>query len=161
MIFLLGILVTLTGLAQTFNNINEYQLLANAVVQDTSPLIFRKGVYDDYSEKINTSLLGSVTEEDIKAFEDGGYDGEMFKLYRYPIPIAYNYDNITMGKPSSYNVLKGFYLQQNGNGVLQCSEEYLVSKYGVDGKLKVLSGSLNAEPYGIVVTDFSSLLPPK
>lgn len=153
-VILLSTLITIAGLCQTFNNINDNQLLLEAIEQDSVPLIFKKGVYDDYTKKINNSYLGQVTDRDILEFKNNGYDGELFKLYRYAIPITKNYDSICFGKPSKYSLNGGFYLTNNGLGVLECSQEYLMSLYGENGKLNVLSGSLSADDGGIIITDY-------
>jgi len=153
-VILLSSLITLAGLCQTFNNINDNQLLLEAIEQDATPLIFKKGVYDDYAKKINDSYLGHVTDKDILEFKNYGYDGELFKLYRYAIPITKNYDSTCFGKPSKYGITGGFYLTNNGLGVLGCSQEYLTNLYGENGELNVLSGSLSADDGGIIITDY-------
>lgn len=154
MIVLITMLITLMGLCQTFNQINDTKLLLDAIEEDSSPLIFQKGSYNDYLEKLDTSYLGKVTDEDISTFIFNGYDGQLFKLYRYSIPLIGNYDNICFGKEDGFNISGGMYLSNNGVGVLQCSQEYLTELYGIDGKLNVLSGSLDDQDYGILVTDY-------
>lgn len=154
MVIALAFLITLTGLCQTLYSINNSSLLAQAVEKDDYPLIFQKGVYDEYAEEINSAYLGAVTEEDVNAFKQNGYDGEAFKLLRYSIPIISNTDNICFGKQDGFSIANGLFITNNGNGVLQCTKEYLANLYGENGELTVLSGSLEAHDGGIIVTDY-------
>ena len=150
----LAFLITLTGLCQTFYNVNNSTLLSQAVEYDDYPLIFHKGVYDEYTEEINTTYLGAVTDEDVTSFLQNGYEGEAFKLLRYSIPIIPNTDNICFGKSDGFSISNGLFLTNNGNGVLQCNKEYLSDLYGENGELTVLSGTLDAHDYGIIITDY-------
>lgn len=150
----ISLLIVLIGLCQSYNSVNEKQLLKEAIVKDDSPLIFRKGYYDEYKNEIDTKFLGSVTEDDIDAFIENGYEGNIYKLYRYPIPLIFTNENISKGISTSFNLGHGIYITTSGLGVLQCDEKYLKSLYGVDGELIVLSGKLDLNPYGIIVTDY-------
>jgi len=152
---IIGVLIILMGLCQSYNNVNEDALLRDSIATDSSPLIFRKGYYDETEKILKSYYLGAVTDKDIETFEKAGYEGEICKLYRYPISLTANYDNMSRGLENgniSFN--SGFYLSTSGFGVLGCSKEYLSSVYGVNGELVVLSGDLDLNPYGIVVTDY-------
>lgn len=152
---MISTLIILMGLCQSYNNVDEIKLISDAIAVDDSPMILRKGYYDEITERLESKYLGRVTDEDIEKFKQTGYDGNIYKLYRFPIPLVGNYDSVSNGiEDSGINFSNGIFLSNNGYGVLQCDLDYLVSIYGKDGKLEVLAGDLNSTPYGITITDY-------
>lgn len=152
---MISVLVVLMGLCQSYYIINEKELLQDAVNKDDKPMVFRKGYYNEITEALDTRYLGAVSDEDIEGFINAGYDGDIYKLYRYPIPLTSSYDNISRGlRDSGLSFSNSIYPSTNGLGVLITNEEYLTNLYGVNGELVVLSGDLDLNPYGIVITDY-------
>ena len=153
---MISILIVLMGLCQAYNNVNENKLLNDAITIDTSPLIFKKGYYDEFTNKSNFTYLGNVTDEDVQSFYDAGYDGDVYKLYKYPIPLEKNSCSISQGL-AVYTLnfeANGILRNRYGMGVLHCNEQYLIKLYGIDGKLNVLAGDLHKNSYGLIVTDY-------
>ncbi len=126
--------------------------------QNGSVLAMRKGYLDedDPTKTLDTSRLLHVPEEDVAAFREAGYEGNIYPLYNVPV---------ISGAPSGGWQLQGYsptpdssnygqFYCETGLGVLQVTEEYLFDLYGKDGKLNVLSGKISAEGDGVIVTDY-------
>ena len=153
---MISILIILMGLCQAYNNVNENKLLNDAISIDTTPLIFKKGYYDEFTNKDNFTYLGNVSDEDVQSFYDAGYDGDTYKLYKFPIPLRTGACSISNGV-AVYTLnfeANGILRNQYGMGVLHCNEQYLTKLYGIDGKLNVLAGDLHKNSYGLIVTDY-------
>ena len=55
--------------------------------------------------------------------------------------------------PSTASNTASFYIEET-YGTLVCNEDFLIRKYGVDGKIKVLAGDLYKNNYGTIITDY-------
>jgi ABC-type lipoprotein export system ATPase subunit len=154
-IVMISTLVFLIGLSQSYYALDADALFAQAVLEDDSNKVLRKGYYDDIQKTVKSDFLGKVEDEDIENFYKNGYTGEVYRLYKYSNPIAYVWDKLSHAKEDKgINFDQGLYLYSDGLGVLQCDEEYLANIYGSEGSLDVLAGDLYATKYGVTITDY-------
>ncbi len=111
----------------------------------------------DPTKTVDTSRLLHASEEEVAAFREAGYEGNIFPLYNVAMIAHENSGALhalqTYLPPAIGENYSNFYCK-SGLGVLQVTEDYLVRRYGKDGKLSVLSGELTAEGDGIIVTDY-------
>lgn len=153
-IFLISALVVVLGLCQMFVSYDGKETIRDSFnrIEDYS-LTVKKGYFsDDVFKNVSTDKLVRFTDEEIEAFYDMGYEGNIYRLV-----------NATMGGYGSElefnksvnlsNNFQNFYARIN-LGLLLCDEEFLTKVYGVNGELDILAGSLDYKPYGMILTDY-------
>lgn len=117
-------------------------------------IILNKGLLNSFDNTLFSAPLYSVSDEDIDRFYDAGYEGNIYKLYATSLHVGEGYTKINYNISQDYQRnFESFYISET-YGTLNCSEEYLIEKYGVDGKLVVLAGDLYSCPYGNIITDY-------
>ena len=101
---------------------------------------------------ISSSYINSIDEEKINVFYENGYQGNIYKIYNNTL----NMNNSSFEK----NLLLTFDGQfKNGYlpetlGLVCCDEELLLSKFGVDGEVIFLEGSLEEGKSKHIITDY-------
>jgi len=117
-------------------------------------VILNRGDFLPFDSSIFLAPIYSVTDEDINDFYEMGYEGNIYKLYPNSIFVSGGinkiYNKISSNLPNNFGA---FYVQET-YGTLNCSEEYLINKFGVDGKLVVLAGEIDSESSGTIITDY-------
>ena len=101
---------------------------------------------------LSTSVLKPVTDENIQAFYDAGYVGNIYKLYNYNIAVSST--SVEYGKHNRINALLVYCYARGTLGTLKCDMDYLTNLYGVDGELIVLAGDINAADKKLILTDY-------
>ena len=108
--------------------------------------------YNDPKD-INKDYSIQVTEKDIQTFKDGGYTGNIYKIYNTPtITTPYNLNNEVGNITSLGKLYSGIY-SRTGLGTVVCDYDYLKQLFG---ELDVVAGSLyNLEnDVALIVTDY-------
>ncbi len=152
-------LFVVLGVCQFFTKFDANAETAR-IMEEQSGTVFamRKGYLDrdTPSATLDTSRLLHVPEEDIAAFREAGYKGNIFPLYNVAVITgAPNGGWQLQGySPTPDSTNYGEFFCYTALGVLQVTEEYLTDLYGKEGKLHVLSGEISAEGDGVIVTDY-------
>lgn len=121
---------------------------------NNTDIILNKGSYTAFEQTLFSAPLYPVLDEEIDKFYDAGYEGNVYKLYNTSLLVLASNHKINYGMNHDYQRnFEQFYICET-YGTLNCSEDYLVSKYGIDGKLNVLSGDLYNSKYGTIITDY-------
>lgn len=108
--------------------------------------------YNDPKD-INKDYSIQVTEKDIQTFKDGGYTGNIYKIYNTPtITNPYNLSNEAGNITGLGKLYSGIY-SRTGLGTVVCDYDYLKQLFG---ELDVVAGSLyNLEnDDALIVTDY-------
>lgn len=152
-----ALLIIMFVTAQVFMAFDGSYLIDN-YIDNSENLVLFKGYYKSNLQNVlNKDKLVEVTDEDIDAIYDQGYDGKIYKLYSYNISaVTSGYDShvICRGNQLTYDDLSSPYVTA-GKGVLECDIYYLEKIYGVDGELDLICGSLeNDGRCSIVITDY-------
>ena len=117
-------------------------------------VILNKGDFLPFDSNIFMAPIYSVTDEDIDDFYNLGYDGNIYKLYHTSIFVSGGvnkiYNKISSDIPNNFGA---FYVQET-YGTLSCDEQYLIEKFGVDGDLVVLAGTIDSSSVGTIITDY-------
>ncbi len=101
---------------------------------------------------LSTSLISRITDDDIKAFYDNGYEGKIYQLYNYTLGVGTS--GIDFDK---HNRTSAFFKYHNAIGTfgtLQCDIDYLIDLYGIDGNLNILSGDIELGNKKLIITDY-------
>lgn len=149
---LISLLLILLLISQLFFYFDE-----NKFIKDNSENTLDFVLYREIRSK---HYISPIFQENIDEFYDLGYSGNIYKLYNY---------NMGIGEPNGAKDEKHSIATQNqltydflsnpfvlaGKGVLECDKEYLLDKYGIDGKLEVLAGSIeDSGECELIITDY-------
>ncbi len=103
-------------------------------------------------ESIALNKIYRVQDGDEDAFRELGYDGNIFKLYNMAVSNGGElYSGILKGEMKRQDKLYGTIYADETLGVLVTNTDYLKKQFG---EIEVLAGALDAEPYGIIITDY-------
>lgn len=154
-VFLVSLLVVCFAIFQSFLNFNSNKELSNVLNKyDINTIPLQKGTFTP-DGNVELGWLRNVTDEDIQAFYDAGYEGKIYKKYNNTLVFS-KYSSTTVdyeGTISIPSLFAMFYATET-LGVINCSEEFLISLYGVDGKLNMLAGSTTGKDYGMIIPDY-------
>ena len=153
-VILTTLLITLFGIIQSFMMFDTKAVI-NSFSDDyaNTPLVLYKGEYDDYNRYLTQSYLVKTEDSDVQDIIDAGFEGNIYKLYTYALPISNSYNALVYVDKSYANTnFTNFYIQES-LGTLVTDEDYLIRVFGNDGNLEVLAGDLNAEN-GLIITDY-------
>ena len=153
-VVLVTLLITLFGLVQSFVMFDAKNVFGSVFEEyPESAVAMYKGVYNEYDEELETQYMVPVTDVDKQAVLDAGYTGKIYSLYNYNFQPAYDtWERSFYKKFSDRTNLITFYMRES-YGVLVCDKEYLIKTFGVDGKLEVLAGDVDAKD-GVIITDY-------
>ena len=150
--FLAAVIISVFYVTQAISQFDSNNSLANEMVNSNElALIVRKGYLPNNAVRVNSSYANVVTQSEYDAFYND-YKGNVYMLYNSTIPI----DNATIDletMPTTASNTSSFYIEET-YGTLNCEEEFLIKKYGVNGKLNVLAGDLYSKSYGTIITDY-------
>lgn len=158
---LMSFLVILLAICQTFSSFNGSYLIDDAIAYNGDEnYILTKGLLkDDLYPSLNKDYVVEIKDEEIEEFYKKGYEGNIYKLYNKFIPLAKNYQGESSRlRNKDYDFVSSIYTDQ-GEGILHCDEEFLINKYGVDGKVDVLAGSIDPNyknDGSIILTDYAA-----
>lgn len=156
-VFIASVLLSCFAIFQSFLSFDANLELSKSLTKhDIYGVPLQKG--EENYDAIGMSTVNVVYDEEVQAFYDSGFDGNVYKKYGHTLPItAYSNSIEKKGKISVLSNLTNFYLRETF-GVINCSESFLSSIYGIEinGKkeLQYLAISENPKPYGIYITDY-------
>lgn len=148
------LLIFILGLCQFFIQYNASESISEVMAESNeTDFVLYKGIY--YSDEQLYVTIDTPTRadtNDINKFRNEGYEGNIYSLYNYSLPISTS--NITQEKAIAAKTnIANFYLKET-YGTLVADEQYLIRLFGKDGKLEVLAGNLTDKPYGVIITDY-------
>ena len=161
---MLTVLALILCFAQAFSFFDSSSLIAEALDKsDNKSFSMHKGYYEDklLSKTLEFDKAVPITEEDISAFYDAGYDGKTYLLY--PTTTLYEYkpgasSPLERGEVATTVLDYESPYAKYGNGVLETEESFLIKLYGKDGKLSLLGGKIDEQTNntGVVITDYAA-----
>jgi len=153
-IFSIILLVFMLGMCQFLTQFNSAKTSSKMMLENNETQILAyKGYYDDDLDKNMFGKYIEVGESEIESFRENGYTGNIFKIFHDPYCSTAFTSEGEYRIDDKYNYSNGIYLAET-HGTLQCTEEYLVKTFGVDGELEFLAKSGNPKPNGILIPDY-------
>ena len=158
--FISAVMVVLLIIIQSFLMFDGSAAIKKTIEENAGgTLVLKKDSYIDEYGNIDTSKLYKVTDEDLaKIDEVAGTQTKKYLLYNYSATIdpkdpawkselEFNY---------VYNFTPKHIYTSQMPGVLVCDEDYLVRKFGENGKLNVLAGRIEDTKTNssIILTDY-------
>ena len=128
------------------------ELINNAIKSGYKEMVVRKNYFTDNQSEDSIKYrhkLYSINDSDISKIINDGYNGNIYKIYNYP--IGYSETNYIRNENllNTADNLDSFYARESF-GALSCSKDFLEKKFG---KLEVIEGSLD-DKYGVIITDY-------
>lgn len=158
--FLSAMMLVLLVIFQSFLSFDGGQVISSSLSeQGTSTLILKKNTYfDEYGNITKTQIYG-ITEEDLNEIEEiSGSDTKAYLLYSYSIRVCLSNPTTLVERETdpSYTFDSNSIFSRQMSGTLACDEEYLISKFGENGELKVLAGNIDASKNSadVILTDY-------
>lgn len=153
-----SVLLILLSLCRVFVAFDGKALIHDSVISDTSYSFSLSKGYRTKAEptELQTDRLVEVTDDDLNAFYDAGYEGNIYKLYNVTLALLYNgWNTLEEGKHISYSDAKSPYVNLC-EGVLECEKSFLDGIYGNgESGIEVLAGDINEKtPRAVIITDY-------
>ena len=154
-LIMLTFIIGALSLSQSFVQFDSTSAVSQIADSFDSRSYILNKAYSYYNDPkdINKDYSIQVTEKDIQAFKDGGYTGNIYKIYNTPtITTPYNLNNEAGNITSLGKLYSGIY-SRTGLGTVVCDYDYLEQLFG---ELDVVAGSLyNLEhDVALIVTDY-------
>lgn len=159
--FLFSILILVVYLCFSFSSLSVYRLADDAQTMfESDYYVLHKGNYPTGSPYyLETGNVVGISEEEIQKFYDDGYQGKIYRAYSDFITYTpgYNVGGGDSGLRYIYKQPTVFYVKF-GSQTVPCDMEFLTKKFGKDGNINVLAGSLDKDfkPYGYIITDYAA-----
>ena len=158
---ILTVLALLLCFAQAFCFFDSEPLLRDAIsATDDKSFSLHKGYYSDdvRDTTLKMDLTVAVTEEDVNAFYEAGYEGNAYFLY----PTEFSFCGT--GSPLETGTFKETVLDYTspyakyGNGVLVTDEAFLTKLYGTEQGLTLLAGEISERSCnsGVFISDYAA-----
>ena len=155
------VMLVLLIIMQSFLAFDGNRAVSGMLDSDDSTVTLQKASYTDKLGNENKERLHYVTEEDLSIIDDiGGRNLKRYTLYNYCLPLtSTTIANDAEGEaiiPITYGY--NHFFAPYVYGTLVCDEDYLVKKFGHDGELKLLAGTLNGslDDGSIIITDYTA-----
>ena len=147
---IIALLVFILGLCQFLMQFHAASTTSEVLQKNNEQDILLYNGFYDKNNRLNERFCVEIPEEQIAEFENSGYEGNVYKLYVNPFSFIEQYSDCEKIVPADY-FTKHFIRETRGT--LQCDEDYLIRRFGKDGKLDYV-GDLDDKEYGIIITDF-------
>ena len=156
--FISAMMLVLLIIFQSFLSFDGGKVISNSLAdQGTSTLVLKKNAYYDEYGNMTKNLIYPINNEDLETIDEIS-GAKKHLLYSYTIRISHSDPTVMVEKeydpPYAFDSSSIFTAQMAGT--LVCDMEYLTNKFGIDGKLKILAGSLEqaTNSYGVILTDY-------
>ncbi len=144
-------LIVLFVICMTLYYFDGNRIIRDAAVSEGYPIVFQQQTENIGAVGTNLNRAYRVSDSAEEAFREAGYKGNIYKLINMGVPANGASTNLEGARTMrSTQMYKNFYASE-GLGVLIVDEDYLHKYFG---DFKVLSGALDANPYGIILTDY-------
>ncbi len=158
--FLCAVMVVLLVIFQSFLSFDGSSAIEKSLgTAAGGTVVLKKDTYEDEYGMLDTSMLYRVSEEDLAVVDAlSGHQTKKYLLYNYSSIVDMRDLPVVAEREGqyTYNFGKNHIYSPQMPGVLACDEGYLLSKFGVDGELKVLAGDIEPSrtSSAIILTDY-------
>lgn len=153
--FMIACVVVILTLSQLIVTFDASTVIRNGLIStDQKELVLQKNSVYEGEKILNyaNSTIHELPQSDIDAFYNSGYKGNIFELINYSLSIN-NYQITQQSLSAKNNIKWAFYISESF-GTLITEPSFLINKYGENGELKLLCGDVDANPEGVIITDY-------
>ena len=153
--FMSACIIIILALAQTIVLFDPSTVIKDELLSSnqTTLAMQKNRFYDsELEDEINTKTFVEIDTNDIQGFRNEGYHGGMYELTNYSLSYSpFSASNQLQAEKST--IRSSFYIRET-LGTLITTEEFLLKKFGVNGEIPLLCGTLDEHPSGVIVTDY-------
>jgi putative ABC transport system ATP-binding protein len=148
--FMVAVVMVIMALAQTVIGFDSSRVFATELEKaQQQTLLLKKGIDKALSQQYGRNYLVAVTPEDIQAFYDADYDGNIYPVLSHTVPIKSRAQRWSLG--GSY--FSGTVYLNETLGTIIVDDAFLKEKFGeYTYAAKLDEGEI--KPYGVYVTDY-------
>ncbi len=152
--FFTALIVTIFGLCQMFSLFDVQDVVDDTLArEDERALVMKKATRNQIDESIiDTSYIQKVNNSDKKIIEESKYQGDIYTLYSFSLPISCSSWRLQSEQNVSENNNFLFFYAQETYGVLLSNEELTKKLLNVDNLEFAAKGE--EKDYGIYITDY-------
>ena len=146
--FMIAVIMVILALSETIITFDSGKVIANEMNKmNQSSLFMEKFVSESEQEKLDKKFYKAVTQSDIDAFKNKGYDGNIYEVLNITLPIQ-----TAINSAGWQNSLfqKSIYINET-LGTMLVDHEFLVSKFG---EIEYVARVDEFKPSGIFITDY-------
>lgn len=146
-----SLLIMVLGLCETIATFNASKVVKDELDKTNQAIVsLKKNALVDSNVQIDSSCFIPVTDDDIQAFYDNGYEGNIYPLVN--LCFEYGSNNVChTHRTSSFNPSEAYYL--GTRGTLITAEEYLENLFG---EVKYIALADKIEDGGVYITDYTA-----
>ena len=146
--FMVAAIMVILALAQTIISFNAGEVIETEMSKmNQTSLFMEKFSSPEDQEILDAKYYGEVLKTDIEKFQNNGYDGEIYEVLTYSIPIITR-QNFTGKQKTVFT--NSIYCDETLGSII-VDEEFLTSNFG-DLEYLAISDNLNSS--GIFITDY-------
>ena len=146
--FMVSALIICLALAQTIVFFDANKIVTDYMQScEQTSMILKKQSSKEAKLVFQTQYNGRVGEGDVQAFRDAGFDGEIYPVLSYSIPITTHSNAMGIAR-NCFST--GLYIIES-MGTLQVDEAFLERKFG---QVKYLARAEEEHPLGLIITDY-------
>ena len=145
---IVAVIMVIMSLAQTIINFDSDSIIAEEMNKnDQTSIVLNKVVDKSISALLDKAYPTKISDDDIQAFYDAGYKGDIYPVYNHSLIIE-NYGTNLGCNTNHFS--KTIYMNESF-GTIIVDEEFLTKKFG---ELEFVAVAEHQAPYGIYITDY-------
>ena len=146
--FMVAVIMVIMALAQTITAFNSGSVIVNEMKESNlNSMIIIKQLDELTSAQLDTKYRVSIDESNADIFKETGYEGEIYPIVNYSLPITASYN--FMGKESRF-ISSNIFITET-LGTMMVNEDFLTEKFG-DYSYAAKRESFH--PLGVIITDY-------
>lgn len=148
--FMVAVIMVIYALAQTIISFEGEKLIEKEMTKlNQDYMLLNKSLDESASSLLEKTYRVKIDEEDISTFYDLGYNGKIYPVYNYSLPIRNTATFYGVGNTHFY---KKVYLSETF-GMMLVDDEFMKNKFGdLDFVLK----ADKEKTYGVYLTDYTA-----
>ena len=148
------LIIFILGICQFFIQYDASKSISDVMIEsnETDFVLYQGRYYNSDQLYVTIDTPVRADASDAIEFKNAGYDGNIYPLYNFSLPISTS--NLPQEKAITAKTNTSSFYAKETYGTLVTDEQYLIRLFGQDGKLNVLAGNLTDKPYGVIITDY-------
>ena len=152
--FITACIIVIIALSQTIIAFDSAETISHEFSKTAhgNPIILQKNdFYGTSTSQINSTTTIPISQKDIDALATAGGAKKAYQFINHTLNITS--EARQSGRQTGRKYLTSGYATET-LGTLITDEQFLLDKFGKDGKVPYICQSLDPKPYGIIVTDY-------
>lgn len=146
--FIIAVIMIIMSLAQTIIVFDSGEVISGEMNKnDQSSIVLNKVADKSVASLLDKTYPEKIGEDDMQAFYDAGYKGEIYPVYNHSLII----DGYGTNLGCNTNTFSNTIYMNESFGTIIVDEEFLTEKFG---ELELVASAEHQAPYGIYITDY-------